>query len=68
MLNSSKKDGKFDAENQKLAFDKALEAILANLTVEAETILTEIYGDFKKWIAIQIEMMVATMLPHGVKL
>lgn len=60
-----KKDGMFDPANQKLAFDKALEAILANLTVEAEAILTEIYGDFKKWIEIQIEMIVATMLPHG---
>ena len=59
-----KKDGKFDPESQKLAFDKAFEAILANLTVEAEAILTEIYGDFKKWIAIQIEMIVATILPH----
>lgn len=60
-----KKDGKFDPENQKIAFNKAFETILANLTVEAEAILTEIYGDFKKWIAIQIEMIVATMLPHG---
>lgn len=60
-----KKDGKFTPENQKEALNKAVELVIENLTTEAEEVLREIYGDFNKWLTIQIEAIIATILPHG---
>lgn len=54
-----KKDGKFDKEQQKIAFQKAIDIILANLTEEAKDILNEIYGDIYKWLEVQIESIIA---------
>ncbi len=54
-----KKDGKFDKEQQKIAFQKAIDIILANLTEEAKDILNEIYGDVYKWLEVQVESIIA---------
>lgn len=54
-----KKDGKFDKEQQKIALQKAIDIILANLTEEAKDILNEIYGDIYKWLEVQIEATIA---------
>jgi hypothetical protein len=54
-----KKDGKFDKEQQKIAFQKAIDIILANLTEEAKDILNEIYGDIYKWLEVQVESTIA---------
>lgn len=55
-----KKDGKFDKEQQKIALQKAIDIILANLTEEAKDILNEIYGDIYKWLEVQIESTIAS--------
>lgn len=54
-----KKDGKFDKEQQKIALQKAIDIILANLTEEAKDILNEIYGDVYKWLEVQVESIIA---------
>lgn len=56
-----KKDGKFDKEQQKIALQKAIDIILANLTEEAKDILNEIYGDIYKWLEVQIESIIASL-------
>jgi hypothetical protein len=50
-----KKQGKFDAEAQKIAFTKSYEAVLAVLTDDAKMYLTNIYGDLNAFIATKIE-------------
>jgi hypothetical protein len=50
-----KKQGKFDAEAQKIAFTKSYEAVLAVLTDDAKMYLTNIYGDLNAFIATRIE-------------
>lgn len=56
-----KKDGKFDKEQQKIALQKAMDIILANLTEEAKDILNEIYGDIYKWLEVQVESTIASL-------
>ena len=62
-----KKQGKFDAEAQKEAFNMTLNAIMALLTDEAKQYLSEIYGDLNTYITNQIEATVnqnkITVLP-----
>lgn len=50
-----KKQGKFNAEAQKIAFAKSYEAVLAVLTDDAKMYLTNIYGDLNAFIATKIE-------------
>ena len=50
-----KKEGKFDVEAQKIAFQMTLEAVMAVLTDEAKVYLTQIYGDLSAFIATKIE-------------
>lgn len=62
-----KKQGRFDAEAQKEAFNMTLDAIMALLTDEAKQYLSEIYGDLNTYITNQIEATVnqnkITVLP-----
>ena len=62
-----KKQGKFDAEAQKEAFNMTLNAIMALLTDEAKQYLSEVYGDLNTYITNQIEATVnqnkITVLP-----
>ena len=62
-----KKQGKFDAEAQKEAFNMTLNAVMALLTDEAKQYLSEIYGDLNTYITNQIEATVnqnkITVLP-----
>ena len=53
-----KKQGRFDAEAQKEAFNMTLNAIMALLTDEAKQYLSEIYGDLNTYITNQIEATV----------
>lgn len=50
-----KKQGKFDAEAQKEAFNQTYNAIMAVLTDEAKLYLTNIYGDLTAYITTRIE-------------
>ena len=62
-----KKQGKFDAEAQKEAFNMTLNAVKALLTDEAKQYLSEVYGDLNTYITNQIEATVnqnkITVLP-----
>ena len=62
-----KKQGRFDAEAQKEAFNMTLNAVKALLTDEAKQYLSEIYGDLNTYITNQIEATVnqnkITVLP-----
>ena len=62
-----KKQGRFDAEAQKEAFNMTLNAVMALLTDEAKRYLSEIYGDLNTYITNQIEATVnqnkITVLP-----
>ena len=62
-----KKQGKFDAEAQKEAFNMTLNAVMALLTDEAKQQLSEIYGELNTYITNQIEATVnqnkITVLP-----
>ena len=53
-----KKQGKFDAEAQKVAFNMTLTAVLSILNDEAKEYLTAIYGDLNTYITKQIEAAV----------
>ena len=57
-VESLKKQGKFDAEAQKEAFQMTLNAVLAVLSDEAKEYLTAIYGDLNAYITNQIEATV----------
>lgn len=54
-VDALKKEGKFDAEAQKKAFEKTYEAVIASLTDEAKVYLTTIYGDLSSFLMVRIE-------------
>lgn len=54
-VDSLKKQGKFDAEAQKTAFNMTLNAVLAVLTEDAKNYLTTIYGDLNACLTTRIE-------------
>ena len=54
-VESLKKQGKFDAEAQKEAFNLTYNAVMAVLTDEAKHYLAAIYGDLTAYIATRIE-------------
>lgn len=54
-VESLKKQGKFDIEAQKEAFNQTYNAIMAVLTDEAKLYLTNIYGDLAAYITARIE-------------
>jgi hypothetical protein len=54
-VDALKKEGKFDAEAQKIAFDKTYKAVLSTLTEEAKEYLTAMYGDLQSFLTAHIE-------------
>lgn len=50
-----KKNGKFDAESQKVALQRAKEIALAQLDDEKKEFITKTFGDLEVWITTQIE-------------
>lgn len=56
-----KKEGKFDAEAQKVAKEKALEIIKGQLTEEMREYITSNFGDIEKWISDKIESVLYTL-------
>jgi hypothetical protein len=53
-----KKQGKFDADAQQIAFDKALANAKSLITDEAKQIIAGAYNDFDKWLATALEAFV----------
>lgn len=54
-VNALKAQGKFDAEAQKVAFEMTYQAIIAVLSDDAKTYLTNMYGDLTIFITNMIE-------------
>lgn len=59
-VDSLKAEGKFDADAQKIAFNKTLSAVLAILTDDAKEYLTQIFGDLNIYLTNLIESQVKT--------
>lgn len=57
-VDSLKAEGKFDAEAQKVAFNKTLNAVLAILNEDAKNYLTQIFGDLNVFLSNLIESQV----------
>lgn len=57
-VDSLKAEGKFDAEAQKVAFEKTLNAVLAILSTDAKQYLTQIFGDLNIFLSNLIESQV----------
>lgn len=57
-VESLKAEGKFDAEAQKIAFEKTLNAVLAILSEDAKQYLTQIFGDLNIFLSNLIESQV----------
>lgn len=55
-----KAEGSFDAEAQKVAFNKTLESVLSILSDDAKEYLTEIFGDLNTYLTNLIESKVNT--------
>ena len=57
-VESLKKQGKFDAEAQKVAFQQTYDAIMAVLTEESRKYITEAVGDLTTYVTTKIEAQV----------
>lgn len=57
-VDSLKKQGKFDAEAQKTAFNTAKDIALQLLTEDAKDLITDLYGDLTVWLDTKIEQTV----------
>lgn len=54
-VDALKREGKFDAEAQKIAFTKTYEAVMALLTIEAKKYLETAVGDLQTYVNNKIE-------------
>ena len=54
-VDSLKKQGKFDAEAQKIAFQMSFDAVMATLTEDAKEYLAAAYGDLTVYLTSKIE-------------
>ena len=59
-VDTLKKEGTFDIEAQRKAFDMTAAAVMAILTDEAKEVLTQAFGDLNTYITQQIEASVNT--------
>lgn len=57
-VDALKKEGKFDIEAQKIAFEKTYNAVLAVLSDEVKKYIEEAFGDFEVYLTQQIEAAV----------
>lgn len=57
-VDALKREGKFDGEAQKIAFQKTYDSVMAILSEDAKTYLSEAIGDLQAYIINQIEAQV----------
>ena len=57
-VDALKREGKFDGEAQKIAFQKTYDSVIAILSEDAKTYLNEVIGDLQAYIINQIEAQV----------
>jgi len=67
-VDNLKKQGKFDEEAQKTAFNTAKELALKLLTEDAKQMIIDMYGDLTTWIDSKIEQMVREQKTFAVSL
>ena len=60
-VESLKESGKFDAQCQVTALNKAKEVALHQMTSDVTGYITETYGDVDSWLTIQIEATINTL-------
>ena len=58
-----KKEGKFDTDAQKVAFEKTKDAVMTILTQDAKECLTTAVGDLNVYVSQLIESKIKTMKP-----
>lgn len=58
-VESLKKQGKFDVEAQKLAFESTKDAVLGMLSNELQDFITEAFGDINQYLTTAIEASVS---------
>lgn len=63
-VDSLKAQGKFDAEAQKIAFEKTKTTVLALLAEDAKSFIADMYGDVDLWLDTKIEQMVKETKTH----
>lgn len=57
-VDSLKAQGKFDAEAQQIAFNKAYAKAASLISEGTKTVIDELYGSFDKWLNLKIESSV----------
>ena len=57
-VDSLKSKNEFTEENQKQAFNMALENVLSNISQNAQDFIEESYGDINNWLTTKIEAVV----------
>jgi uncharacterized membrane protein len=57
-VDNLKKDGKFNAEEQKIAFEKAYNGALELISEEQKALIESLFGNFGDWLSILIEAAV----------
>ena len=60
-VESLKAEGKFDASAQKVALEKAVNAIKGLLSEKVQNYIAENYGDAEKWITTQVESAIYSL-------
>lgn len=57
-VDNLKKEGKFDVEEQKIAFEMAYNRVMEMVDEESEDMLASVFGDFGLWVNTLIEAIV----------
>lgn len=63
-VDTLKKQGKWDEEAQKIAFNTAKDVALKLLTEEAKQMITDMYGDLTVWLDTKIEQTVKEQVDY----
>lgn len=56
-----KKEGRFDAESQRVALNQALQISLSQMTDDVKAFIQSSYGDVEAWITTQIEATINSL-------
>lgn len=57
-VDNLKADGKFDVEEQKIAFEKAYNGVLELVSEEQKALIESVFGNFGDWLSVLIEAAV----------
>ena len=57
-VDNLKRDGKFDVEEQKIAFEKAYNGVVELVSEEQKALIESVFGNFGDWLSVLIEAAV----------